>query len=428
MQIGLDAFIEEQLSPDTIPDQDLATRLAGYGSLSVSPNEFAQAAQSPKNLSPFRLTLIQASLVRAVYSRRQLNELMVDFWSNHFNIYINKSVDGFLKVIDDREAIRPYSLGKFADLLSASAHSPAMLFYLDNALSNKTNPNENYGRELMELHTISVNGGYTQSDVHDAARAFTGWTFYGPRGKQPGVFYFNPKIHDDGEKTILGQHFPPGQGIKDGEQLLEMLAGHPSTAGFIAAKLARRFVSDTPPASLVAQATDTFKNTGGDIAKVMSTILHSDDFKASLDQKFKRPLEYVVSALRVTGAEIKPDLPTVNLLAQLGQVPFNWQSPNGYPDVADAWISTSGLLARWNYTLALSMNAIKDTRVDFTSLVQKPASLAEGIDSLALRLVGEPLTGAERQILLDFAAGGDFMSLLPSLAALILCTSSFQYR
>jgi uncharacterized protein (DUF1800 family) len=423
-QIGLDPFIEEQLAPASISDPDVDNQLGQYDTLSMSTSDLLNVLPKEKVVQQ----LMEATLFRAVYSRRQLNELMVDFWSNHFNIYIEKSSDRMLKTADDRDVIRPNALGKFSDLLSASAHSPAMLIFLDNALSRNTNPNENYGRELLELHTLSVNGGYTQTDVHDAARALTGWTIYGPNTAQPGNFFFNPKFHDDGEKTILGQNFPAGQGIKDGEQLLSMLSAHPSTAGFISTKLVRRFVSDNPPASLVAKATDAFTKTGGDIAKVMSTILHSDEFKASLGQKIKRPFEYVVSALRVLGADIKPDLYTVFVLRQFGQEPFYWQSPNGYPDSADAWVTTSGVLTRWNYALALSFNAIKDTQVNLSNLVPAPTSLANGIDALGLRLLGEPMPGPERQILLDFAGNGDFGSLLPALTALTLSTIGFQYR
>jgi hypothetical protein len=423
-QIGLDAFIEEQLSPASIPDPDIDARLKAYDTLSMDPGELVQVI--PKNEPGYQL--IEATMLRAVYSRRQLYELMVDFWSNHFNISLNKTSDRYLKTVDDREVIRPNALGKFADLLSASAHSPAMLIYLDNALSKKANPNENYGRELLELHTLSVNGGYTQNDVHETARALTGWTVYGPATPQPGIFYFNPAIHDDGPKTILGHNFPAGQGIKDGEQLLAMLADHPSTAGFISTKLARRFVSDNPPASLIAKATDTFSKTGGDIAKVMSYILHSDEFKTSLGQKIKRPFEYVTSALRVIGANIQPDATAVKVLLQLGQAPFYWESPNGFPDTADAWVTTSGVINRWNYALALSFNAYKAATVDLSNLVPTPPSLAAGIDALSLRLLGEPLPTNERQILLDYAGNGDFEQLLPALAALILCTVGFQYR
>jgi len=423
-QIGLDAYIEEQLAPASIPDPDVEDQLGQYDTLSMAPADLLNILPKEKVVEQ----LMEATLFRAVYSRRQLNELMVDFWSNHFNIYIEKSSDRLLKTVDDRDVIRPNALGNFSDLLSASAHSPGMLIFLDNALSKKSNPNENYGRELLELHTLSVNGGYTQADVHDAARALTGWTIYGPKAAQPGTFFFNPKIHDDGIKTILGQHFPTGQGIKDGEQLLTMLAGHPSTAAFISTKLVRRFVNDNPPASLVLKATDAFTKTGGDIAKVMSTILHSDEFKASLGQKIKRPFEYVVSALRSVGANIKPGQPSLGVLTLFGQKPFYWQSPNGYPDSAEAWITTSGVLNRWNYALALSFNAINDTQVDLANLVPVSTSVAAGIDALGLRLLGEPLPNPERQILLDFAGNGDFVNLLPALTALILCTINFQYR
>ena len=417
-------FIEEQLAPETIPDPDLGSHLATYETLGMDPAQLSQVTPVQKP----GLQLVQATLVRAVYSQCQLYELMVDFWSNHFNIYLDKGGDKYLKTIDDRQVIRPNALGSFPALLSASAHSPAMLIYLDNALSNKSAPNENYARELMELHTVSVDAGYTQGDVHEVARALTGWTISGARTQNPGSFLFDAKTHDDGAKMILGVNFPASQGIKDGEQLLSILGSAPSTAQFISRKLVQRFVADDPPASLVASAAATFSKTGGHITKVMGVILHSPEFKTSLGLKIKRPFEFIVSAIRASGAAFKPDLPTMGMLDLMGQPPFGWESPNGFPDAAGAWITTNGVLSRWNYALAMASNALKDTQVDASMLVPGPANNADGIDALSIRLLGERLPDLERQIIVDFAGNSPFNTQAPALMALILATSDFFYR
>ena len=423
-QIGLDAFIEEQLAPHILPDPEVEPRLAAYETLGMDALQLAQVTPRQKPGQQ----LAQATLVRAVFSRRQLYELMVDFWSNHFNIYLAKGVDRYLKTIDDREVIRPNALGKFSDLLSASAHSPAMLIYLDNALSNRRAPNENYARELMELHTLGVDGGYTQEDVHEVARALTGWTVSGARSQEAGAFLFDAKSHDDGTKMILGHSFPAGQGIKDGEQLLDMLASSPATAQFICRKLVQRFVSDAPPVALVASAAAAFSKTGGDIPAVMSVILHSAEFKASLGSKIKRPFEFIASTLRASGAAFQPDLPSLGILRNMGQPLFGWESPNGFPDAAPAWITTTGVLNRWNYALAIAFNTLKDTHLDPSTWITEPANIPEGIDALSKRLLGETLPEAERNIILSFAGNSPFSALAPALVALILSTPDFCYR
>jgi uncharacterized protein (DUF1800 family) len=324
--------------------------------------------------------------------------------------------------------IRPNALGKFPDLLIASAKSPAMLIYLDNALSKSKAPNENYARELMELHTLSVDGGYTQADVHEVARALTGWTVSGLRAQNPGTFLFNSQIHDDGAKLILGHSFPAGKGIQDGEQLMTMLAESPSTARFICTKLVRRFVADDPPAALVASASSAFTLTRGDITSVMSVILHSSEFKASLGSKIKRPFEFIASALRASGADFNPGPPTLDILRHMGQPLFGWESPNGFPDAAPAWITTNGVLSRWNYPLALAFNALSDTHLDPSQLVQASASTGGGLDALCLRLLGEPLPASQRQVILDFAGNASFETIAPALLALVLSAPIFFYR
>ena len=423
-QIGYDAFIDEQLAPDSIQDADVESRLAGLTTLAMSPAQLVQVS-SPRQ--PAR-ELVQAAILRAVYSRRQLKELLVDFWTNHFNIYI-VGAQAFLKTVDDRDAIRPHVLGSFHDLLSASAHSPAMLVYLNNAVSTKNLPNENYGRELMELHTLSVNGGYTQTDVHEAARALTGWTVRGKNATaDPGTFYYNATIHDDGPKTILGQAFPAGQGIGDGEKLLDLLAQHPATAHFISLKLARRFVADDPPAALVDRLAGVFTQLSGDLTKVTSALLHSDEFRASLGQKLKRPFEFVASALRATQASAQAGDPTLNMLRLMGQPLFGWQTPDGFPDAAGAWATTNGMLGRWNYSLALASNSFRDSPVNLAGVTGAVSTVDDAITALSLAFLGEPLPGAAAQILHAAAGQADPHTALPGLAALILSSPYFQYR
>jgi uncharacterized protein (DUF1800 family) len=397
--------------------------LAQFGTLNLSPADLA--AVTPLNKPALELS--QAAVLRAAYSRRQLNELMVDFWSNHFNIYLGKDTDRFLKTVDDREVIRPNALGIFHDLLSASMHSPAMLIYLDNAHSTRDLPNENYAREIMELHTLSVNGGYSQSDVTEVGRALTGWTVQGLKGAQPGDFIFAPRIHDDGEKHILSQVLPAGHGIQDGEMVADILANHPATANFISTKLVRRFVSDDPPPALVARAAAAFTASHGDIAVVMAAILHSDEFRSNFGQKFKRPLEFVVSAIRSTNARLTPGPQTINLLARLGQPLFRWESPNGFPDSAGAWASTSGMLNRWNFGLALAFNTLKEAPVALATLAQ-PGDPSSMVDALSGALIGEPVPDQAKTILVNIAASTTPEQAIPALTALLIGSPFFQYR
>ncbi len=419
-QIGLDNFIDEQLAYETVDDPEVAPRLAALSTLEMSAPELAELEKRGQPVTE----LMTAAILRAVYSRRGLYEHMVHFWTDHFNIYIGKNQDRVLKTVDDREVIRPHALGKFRHLLSASVHSPAMLVYLDNAASTKDGPNENYARELMELHTLGVDGGYSQADVEQAARALTGWTVR----RRTGEFFFDARIHDDGEKAILGAAFPAGQGMGDGEQLIEMLAGHPSTARYVAAKLVVRFVSDQPPASLVERAAAAFTQTDGDLVKVMGTILHSEEFRASLGGKLKRPFDFVASALRQTSAETDASRAILYMLTQMGQRPFFWPAPNGYPEVGAAWLNSNDLLARWNFALGLAAGALRDTQVDLPALASGAATVEEALDALSLRLLGGALTGGPRQYLLDALAEYSPDDALVPLTALILASPHFQYR
>jgi uncharacterized protein (DUF1800 family) len=362
--------------------------------------------------------LVQSKLLRAIYSDRQLEEVMTDFWFNHFNVFIGKGADRYMLTGYERDVIRPRALGKFEDLLVATAQSPAMLFYLDNWLSvgpnsdfangvprrnnnyNRRRPprpprpapakqakgrrnglNENYGRELMELHTLGVNGGYTQKDVTEVARVLTGWTLKEPR--QGGGFLFEERMHEPGDKHVLGHRIKSG-GEKEGREVLYILAHHPSTAKFISTKLAMRFVSDDPPPALIARMTQTFLKKNGDIGEVLKTMLHSPEFWApeSYRAKVKTPLEFVVSAVRSSGAEVSDALPLARQLQTLGMPLYGMQPPTGYSMKADAWVNSSALLGRMNFALALTAGKLKGVQVDPGQMLGAGATPADSQGTL----------------------------------------------
>jgi uncharacterized protein (DUF1800 family) len=303
--------------------------------------------------------------------------VLADFWFNHFNVFLDKGADRFLVTAYERDAIRPHVLGKFRDLLEATAKSPAMLFYLDNWQSVGPNApqgrgagnrqrrglNENYGRELMELHTLGVDGGYTQKDVTEVARCFTGWTIQQPQ--RGGPFTFNARIHDNGEKTVLGVKIPAGGGIEDGEKVLDILAHHPSTAHFISKKLAIRFVADDPPASLVDRMAQTFLKTDGDLREVMRTMLASKEFwsRGAYRSKMKSPLEMVASAVRAVNGDVDFATALGNQVAQLGEPLYRKVEPTGYSNSGKEWLNSAGLVARMNFALQLADNKVPGVKV-----------------------------------------------------------------
>jgi uncharacterized protein (DUF1800 family) len=436
-KIGLAAYIEQQLHPERLADEGMRARLEGLQTINKTSREIAQeyylpaemerrerqrqAAQDPSMTAAApapatptaaqrgeRQMVVELSnqkILRAVYSDRQLEEVLVDFWFNHFNVFAGKGVTRIYLSEYEREAIRPHVLGKFRDLLQAVAESPAMLFYLDNwqsaapvdaSMMDSRAPargrpgrrraganqpgtladlppmlqnrrprglNENYARELMELHTLGVDGGYTQKDVQEVARAFTGWTIAMPR--QGGSFTFEPRMHDDGEKIVLGRKIKAGGGKKDGEQVLDVLAEHPSTSRHIALKLARRFVSDNPPPELVDRAAKRFRDTHGDLREVVRTIVTSPEFfaPASYRAKVKTPFEFVVSAVRAARVETVNPLPFVQALRNLGMPLYMCQPPTGYSDKAEAWVNTGALLNRMNFAVALTSGRMRGGRV-----------------------------------------------------------------
>ena len=369
--------------------------------MSPQQKETLMALNSPERVVASEL--MQAKLLRAIYSERQLEEVMTDFWFNHFNVFINKGADRYLLTSYERDVIRPHAMGKFEDLLVATAKSPAMLFYLDNWLSVGPNSevalgipphrpggprygrfpptrpqrekkkissglNENYGRELMELHTLSVNGGYTQRDVTEVAKVFTGWTLEQP--KKGGGFHFEPLMHEPGEKIVLGHKIKPN-GEQEGIEVLHTLAHNPKTAHFISQKLAMRFVSDDPPPTLVERMTQTFLKKKGDIREVLETMFRSPEFWApeAYRAKVKTPLEFVVSAVRATGADVSDARVLVGTLNNMGMMPYGMQPPTGYSMKADTWVNSSALLGRMNFGLGLAAGRLRGVSVD-------PAQLA----------------------------------------------------
>ena len=318
--------------------------------------------------------LAEAKLLRAVYSDRQLQEVLADFWYNHFNVFIEKGADHFLVTAYERDAIRSHVLGKFEDLLRATAQSPAMLFYLDNWESvgaqspagkrQKRGLNENYGRELLELHTLGVDGGYTQKDVTEVARCFTGWTIRQPQ--RVAEFEFNPRMHDQGEKTVLGVRIAAGGGMEDGFKVLHLLAHHPATAHFISRQLAMRFVADDPPASLVDRMAATFLKKDGDLRAVLETMFDSPEFwsRDAYRAKMKSPLEMVASSLRAVNADVDFTFGLANQLNQLGEPLYRKNEPTGYSNSGQEWLNSAGLLARMNFSVALANNKVPGVKVD----------------------------------------------------------------
>jgi uncharacterized protein (DUF1800 family) len=381
--------------------------------------------------------LIENKLYRAIYSNRQLEEVLVDFWMNHFNVFNGKNQTRVLLTSYERDAIRPHVLGHFRELLSATAHHPAMLIYLDNFQSQvpredvpQTGPNgaparrpginENYGRELMELHTLGVDGGYTQDDVIAVARAFTGWTVYDPQ--KYAEFQFNPAGHDRKEKVVLGRTLPAGRGEQDGMDVIDILARHPSTAKFISKKLAQRFVADDPPQALIDRMAATFTKTGGDLRAVLATLFTSIEFSSegAWQSKLKSPLEMVVSAVRALNADAADVFPLAQRIAEIGQPLYAKVEPTGYPNTSEQWTSASGILGRINFATALTSGQVPGVRIDVSRFNFKLPAVVAG-ELLGIAPSPETLTAIDKSI--------QGREATPSmLAATIVGSPEFQKR
>ena len=369
---GLERWIEDQLAPS--PDGALDTRLRPLSSLTYSIQEtLARYEADQRTIGSALSELRTAHFVRAVHSANQLQEVLTDFWFNHFNVYQGDSPTRYGVARYETDAIRPHVLGRFRDLLGAVANSWAMMSYLDNYLSSARAINENYARELMELHTLGVDGGYTQADVQEVARAFTGWGI----DQRAGAFVFRAGAHDQAAKTVLGQRLPASQGKKDGEDVLDLLARHPSTARFISTKLCRRLVSDTPSEAVVARGADAFSTSGGDLAEVLRAILGTPDFwnEAFGSGKAKTPHEFVVSALRAIGAEVTSARALVegrggSSLTSMGMPTYEALDPTGWSDRGADWLPNPGShLARMNFVLSLVSQTTEGVAVDLRTLI-----------------------------------------------------------
>jgi uncharacterized protein (DUF1800 family) len=523
--VGLDQYIRQQFHPESIPDDAVEKKLAAFSTLTMTSAQMAAAYREEKEeqrriqqerakaqaadeamkqadgaspppakpaSKPMRQEIMARSeqisvravaelqnekIIRAIASERQFQEVLVDFWSNHFNIDIRKSTCRVLKPIDERDVIRAHVFGKFRELLEASAKSPAMLVYLDNAQnsaprtvrprkdSDPSKPetrgglNENYAREIMELHTLGVDGGYTQQDVIEVARCFTGWTV-DPR---EGAFVFTPRRHDDGNKTVLGHTIAANGGIKDGEQVLDILCRHPSTATFIATKLCRRLVSDDPPAPLVERVAKVFRETDGDLRQVYETIIFSPEFfsPTAYRAKIKSPFEFAVSAARATGTPIEPEagrvpaqlrmmaetsatferggnranrFPRKSLnfhIIRMGQPLFAYQAPTGYPEDSRKWVSTGALIDRLNFALAFTSHGILDAdfqpnRILGDADIDQPNAV---IDRLAKILLQGEISDTTRAVMTKQTGTDDAATVnAAKLTALILGSPEFQRR
>ena len=397
--------------------------------------------------------LKEGKVFRALYSNRQLEEVLADFWFNHFNVFENKNVpiqpNGVVRMLlasYERDAIRPHVLGKFKDLLLATARHPAMLYYLDNWESISPNAfdafqvgpfatgpnlmqvfgrqarglNENYGREVMELHTLGVDGGYTQADVIAVARCFTGWTIKQPTTKPE--FVFASFMHETGEKVLLGHTIPAGGGEQDGLQAIEILARHPSTAKFISRKLAERFVADDPPQSLVDRMAQTFTKTDGDLRAVLQTMFASPEFfsEGAWQAKVKSPFEMVVSAVRAMGGEASDAFTLAQKIADLGEPLYGKLEPTGYPETGEGWLSTANLLGRMNFATALASGQIPGVKLDSARL--------EGKDNMAIarEVLGRPASDQTLEALAKGLEGKEATARM--VASLVLSSPDFQRR
>jgi uncharacterized protein (DUF1800 family) len=435
-RLGIAAFLEEQLHPESIDDGALDQQLARFDLLRQSPGALAgkmteqrqarkrsalleEAPPPPEGANaepPPRETAIkreavaqlaQAKVLRAAASRRQLQEVMADFWFNHFNVFAGKADAAALLPDYEQRVIHAHALGRFPELLEAVARSPAMLLYLDNWRSAAPRPggkgrrglNENYARELLELHTLGVAGGYTQQDIVEVARCFTGWTIAEPRTDPH--FVFRPGMHDFGPKVVLGRYLPPGRGEEDGEEVLRILAGHPATARFIALKLARRFVSDEPPEALVEQVAETYRRTDGDIRSMLRTLFDSPAFwsRSALRAKVRSPLELVAASVRALEARIDDPLPLARVVGRIGEPLYLAQAPTGYPDLAQTWLSSGALLARIDFGLRLANGSLPGTEVDLAPLADPSAEGA--LEKAAARLGAGELSERTREYVLD---------------------------
>ena len=439
-QMGRAAYLEEQLAPEDIDDNDMERLMGRFQLLDLDRRTMFGLNNYWGRVSEAQ---VESMILRAVHSKRQLLERMVEFWADHFNMPIDEPGDS---VLYQRDAIRRHALGNFHDMLIATAKAPAMLVYLNSDVNIAEHPNENYARELFELHTLGVDGGhYSEEDIRQAARAFTGWTTH-PRTRSG--FYFDEENHDAGAKQVLGHNLPAGRGIEDGLHVLSLAAHHPATSQFLSYKLCRRFVSDDPPQSLIDSMAQVWRQHKGEIVPVLRHLFTSAEFYAAAGQKLRRPLDFFIGALRATDTRHSNNWAMYELLEEMGQTPYGWNPPDGYPDTAPAWISTGGMLARWNAAMLLTHGAHSDPetwgwvshlyqRVPAPGQAGGPGTVGELVDAVATQVFGAPLSGAARSHFVRYVSpfGPDyalstrqFAKKMPSLFGLMLASPLYQWR
>lgn len=451
--MGADAWIDEQLAADTIDDHDCDDAVAALPTLSMTG---AQIKAYKDASHPVSSELTAATLYRAVASRRQLYEVMVDHWSNHFNIFMPEEFIVRFKTVDDRDVIRKHALGRFRDMVHASAKSPVMMRYLNVAVNTRNGPNENYARELMELHTLGVGGGYTEQDVKAVARCFTGWNW-----NADVVFEFRPADHVPGDKTVLGQRIAEG-GAAEGEAVIDLLVDHPSCARHVARRLVRRFVSDAPPESLVAKVAAAFGR-DGDIKAMLRVLLRSSEFAAATSAsnggpaKIRRPFEQWAACLRALECDagaLLTELPkdvyegqdrvayegrAEAYLQQMDQLPFRWRAPDGYPDTGRPWSGMHVMVGRWNFAQALCAGELHNMPpylYELTVMHLADRTAANVVDDWAARILPRTLLAEDRQRLVEFLGEGRTGALdeatlrarLPLTIAAMLDSPYFSWR
>lgn len=390
VQLGYTAYLEEQLNPASIDDSVMDARLATYTTLNMTQQQlYALSSGQVVN------ELTEALILRACFSKRQLFERMVDLWTDHFNIDITIEQCRYLKTLDEKNVIRPHALGSFPAMLQASAQSPAMLRYLDNNTNIATSPNENYARELMELHTLSITGPYTQNDVREVARCFTGWSFVrSTTAPNAGTFIFNSGSHDSGQKTVLGHTIPSGGGMQDGITVLNILAAHPSTANFIAAKICKKFLGENVSQSVIDSVAAVYASTNGDIKSMVRETLRHNNLATDYGPRHKRPLHHFVSAIRATGSTVTATTSMRTQLTAAGNLPYTWGPPDGYPDTLAYW---NGLiLPRWNWGASMSTNAISGVSFDVAAFFAGMTTASQIMDKINAALFAGEMTVAER--------------------------------
>jgi len=436
VQRGYEGWLDWQLNPENISDTEAEQALSAFPSVSLSAAQL-YAAYGPGGAAGDPQDVVRdlrgARVVRAVRSERQLFERVVEFWGDHLNVPPADGPLQFFRTVYDSEVIRQHALGYFPDLLMASAKSAAMLIYLNGNENVAGAPNENYAREVMELHTLGVDGGYNENDIYELARCFTGWTLYPPTSSQIGDFYFNPSLHDNGSKVVMGQPIPTGGGLGDGEDMLLFLASHPSTAAYVTKKLATHLLDYDPPQALLDEAASVFLATGGHIKEVVRVILSGrwiDVVDPWNTPKISRPLHFVSSLLRTPGVELTSPIGVLNSLFVMGHLPFGWEAPDGYPDSADAW--GTSVLPRWDFAYRVFGGLVPGVSASAGALYAALGS--PGLSNLTERaswlLANRNLKPSEVQLVEDFvqsgvASGGE--ELLRSTLALIASCPSYQY-